>query len=101
MKKLDLAKVKKLKPNPIFKGLSPKLKNPKNFIKIEKQLQDILKSTHKHKTISAYAKCESCEVKRLTRQKKMMEMGFTSINQFLEWRKVMIIMNKKANFQIR
>ena len=99
--KLNLSDVPKLKPNPIFKGLSKELKDPKNFAKIEKKLQDALYSDHKHKAISSYAKCERCQVKRMKRQKLMTEMGFKGINQYLEWKKIMSIIINKQNFQIR
>ncbi len=101
MKQLDLNKVKKLKPNPIFKGLIPRLKDPKNFVKIEKELVDILKSDHKHKTVKTYVACVECQNKLQLKQQRMKTMGFTSYGQYIEWRKVMTIIHNKSNFQVR
>lgn len=101
MKKLDLAKIKKLKPNPIFKGLSPRLKNPDNFVKIEKELIDCLKSDHKHRIIKAYVSCAWCQKKLQLKQQRMLAMGFKDYGQYVEWRRVMQIIRSKANFRIR
>lgn len=99
--KIQSSKIPKLKPNPLFKGLSEELKNPKNFLKTEKKLLAVLKSDHKHKTASSYAKCTECQSKRLERQKLMKEIGFKSIQQYLEWKKIMQIIINKKDFQIK
>ena len=102
MKKLDLSTLpKKIKPNPLFKGMSKSLKDPANYEKIEKSLFEILKSDHKHRTASSYVKCKECNEKRLARQKAMDDLGFKSIKQYMEWKKIMTIINNKKNFQIK
>lgn len=101
MQKLDLSQVPKLKPNPLFKGLSSDLKDPKNYKKVEKKLQAILKTDHTHKSATSYAKCKACNLKREERQKVMKEIGFKSLPQYLEWKKIMVIIINKANFQLR
>lgn len=102
MQKLDLSTIpKNIKPNPIFKGLSNTLKDPKNFKKIEKKLQAILKIDHEHKTASSYAKCQECNSNREERKKMMKDIGFKSIQQYMLWKKVMSIIKDKANFQVR
>lgn len=101
MKKLDLTKVKKLKPNPIFKDLPERLKDPENFHKIERELFEVLQSDHKHATVKQYVSCAWCNKKRELRQNKMKAMGFQGIEQYLEWRKVMGIISNKANFQVK
>ena len=98
--KLDLAKVLKLKPNPIFKGLSNALKDPKNYKRTEKKLKVILKSDHTHKTPSSYVKCLECQEKLGKKRRLMKEIGFKSFGQYLEWRKVMEIIIKKKDFQV-
>lgn len=101
MKKLDLKEVPKLKPNPIFDGLDESLKDPKNFKKIDNDLNKILKVKHKHKTASSYAKCAMCQAKRLERQNRMKELGFKSIQQYLEWKRIMFIIKNKKSFQLQ
>lgn len=102
MPKLDLATVpKNLKPNPLFKGMSSILKDPKNYKKIEKELIKILQSDHKHKTASSYVKCVECQAKREERKQKMKEVGFKSIQQYMEWKKIMTIIINKQSFQLR
>lgn len=102
MIKLDLSQLpKKLKPNPLFKGMSNKLKDPKNFDTVEKELQEILKIDHTHKTALSYSKCSECSVKREERQKKMKKLGFKSLRQYMEWKKIHLIIKNKSNFQVR
>jgi predicted metal-binding transcription factor (methanogenesis marker protein 9) len=101
MKKLDLKQVPKLKPNPIFKGLPKALKDPESYEKTEKELQSILKSDHKHKTASSYVKCKECQGRYAERKKFMKKLGFKSIQQYMEWKKIMTIIKNKANFQIK
>ncbi|MES2224151.1 MAG: hypothetical protein V4469_04440 [Patescibacteria group bacterium] len=102
MKKLDFNEVPKdLKPHPLFEGFSDKLKDPKVFLKTEKKLLAILKIDHKHKTVTQYVKCPECAAKREERKRIMEELGFKSINQYLEWKKIMTIIINQKNFQIR
>lgn len=101
MQKLNLKEVPKLKPDPIFKGFSDELKDPKNFMKIEKQLAKILKVTHKHKTTLSYSKCPMCQAKRVERQTKMKELGFQSIIQYMQWKKIHTIIKDKKSFQLK
>ena len=99
--KLDLKQTPKLEPNPIFKDLPERLKDPKNFPKIEIELFKILKTDHKHKTVRAYVTCAWCQNKLKLRQNRMKAIGFASYGQYVEWRKIMQIITNKANFQIK
>lgn len=102
MKKLDLTTVpKKIKPNPLFKGMSNYLKDPKNFNKVELELINILHSGHNHKTASAYVKCKECQSKREERTKRMKEIGFKSLQQYMEWKKIHTIIKDKKSFQLK
>ncbi len=102
MKKIDLTQVpKKLKKRPVLKYLPTHLKDPKCFEEIEKQLSDIMKSEHSHKSVKEFVRCKECVDRRQKRTDTMKELGFKSINQFLEWRKIMQIIKAKANFQVR
>lgn len=101
MEKLDISKIGKLKPNPIFKGLPKKLKDPSNFADIEKQLAIVLASDHKHKTVKSYVTCAWCNERREQRHKLMKKIGFKSIAQYLEWKKIHEIIRDKKNFQVK
>jgi len=102
MIKLDLSTVpKKLKPNPLFKGMSDYLKDPKNFDKVELELIKILQSNHKHKTASAYVKCQECQSKRDERTKRMKKIGFKSLQQYMGWKKIHTIIKEKKSFQLK
>ena len=102
MNKLDLSSVpKNIKPSPVLVGLSDELKDPKCFKKIEKKLFDLVKSDHKHKTASAYVKCEECQTKYKKRKRAIRDLGFRDTQQYMEWKKIMTIITNKKNFQIR
>lgn len=86
----------KAKVNPIFKGLSNELKDPKNFKKIENKLAKVMLADHKHKDIKAFVTCIRCQNKLTKKREMIKELGFSGINQYQSWRKVMAyIINKK------
>lgn len=102
MKKLDLSTVPEdLKPHPVFEGMDESLKDPERFQPIEDQLQAILKIDHQHKTSKSYSKCKECADKRQKRLETMREIGFKSLQQYLEWKKIMSIIINKKSFQVR
>lgn len=100
MNKLYLTKVPKLKPNPLFKGMSKSLRDPKNYEETKKKLLDILKTDHPHRTPSSYMKCSECQSKFQERKRLMKEVGFKSYHQYLEWDKIHTIIKNKVNFQL-
>lgn len=95
--KLDMKTLGDLKPNPVFKGLSKTLKDPKIYKKVEKQLLKIMQAGHKHKNPSSWFKCKDCQIRFNEKRETLKKLGFKSLNQYLEWRKVMeiILKNKK------
>lgn len=99
--KLKSTKVPKLKANPVFKNFPKHLKDPKIFEETDKRLSDILKIDHEHKTATSYAKCTECQTKRVTRQTEMKKLGFQNIQQYLEWKKIMLIIKAKKDFKLR
>ena len=100
MKKETLNKIKNAKPNPIFERLSDELKDPKNFEKIERKIANTMLSDHKHATIKQFIKCKRCEAKRQKRAKVIKELGFTSPEQYQNWKKVLHKIINKENFQL-
>lgn len=101
MKKLDINEVPKLKPNPLFKGLPASLKDPKRFKKIESELFNMLQSDHKHKTVKGYVTCAWCNKKRELRENRIKALGFKTMGQYLEWRKLMQIIIRGGNLRLR
>lgn len=102
MEKLDLKQVpKKLKPNPLFKGLPKDLKDPKCFEGIQNQLRDVMKSEHRHTTVKAFVTCAWCQANMKKKQDLMKALGFKSINQYMEWVKIMTIITQKKNFELK
>ncbi len=99
--KLQPSKLPKLKKNPLFKGFPENLKDPKSFKDTEDKLQAILKSNHNHKTASSYAKCKECQEKRVERQSMMKKIGFKSIQQYMEWKKIMVIISNQKDFELK
>lgn len=100
MQKLDIQQVPKLKPDPMFKGMKKALKNPRCFDEVEKQLQEILVTSHKHKSAGSYAKCKECTERFTQRKKLMRKLGFKSILQYMSWKKIMTIIKAKKDFQL-
>lgn len=87
----------KLKDHPLFKDFPQKLKNPKCFKDIEHKLAMILYSDHSHPTIKSYVKCKRCQIKLQKRREVLKELGFSGVEQYMMWRKVMdTIINKRA-----
>lgn len=96
MNEKEAQKLPKYKPSPIFDGLPDHVKDPKNYIKIEKKLFKAIKSTHNHEEVVDWAECKRCQKKFIKRRQMMKEYGFTSHQQYLMWKKIMdIIVNKK------
>ena len=102
MKKLDLSTVpKKLKPDPVFKYMPSSLKDPACFDGIEKQLADVMRSDHKHRSVKSFVTCAWCQGNLKKRQELITTLGFKSYDQYLNWKKIMTIIKDKKDFQLR
>lgn len=96
MEKFTIKQIAKAKVNPVFKGLSDELKDPKNYKRIEKKLFNVMVSDHKHKAIAAFMKCSRCQEKFANKRALIKELGFESTNQYQNWKKIMgIIISKR------
>ena len=80
--------------NPLFDGLPEYTKDPKNYKDIESQLFDVMQTDHKHRKMTTFVKCESCQEHLEEKRALLKSMGFESQGQYLEWRKVMGVMIK-------
>lgn len=101
MRKLTKDELNKGKPNPLFKGMPERLKDPKNYKKVEKELAKLLETKHDHKQPSAWMKCEECQTQFEAKRKKRKQLGFKSAAQYLEWKKIMNIIINEKSFQIK
>lgn len=72
----------------IFQGMSPMLKDPKNYEKIMKLLYEAGNSKCAHSDILEYSVCKKCETQRMNRTLAMRKLGFRNGQQYLAWRRV-------------
>lgn len=86
----DLPKKNRKIPK-ILEGLPEELKNYDKFFEVERQISSHLLTSHKHKSPATYVKCVECQEKRKSRTDYLKELGFKSYEQYLEWRKIMLI----------
>lgn len=86
----DLPKKNRKIPK-ILEGIPEDLKNYDKFIEVERQISSHLISSHKHRSPATYIKCSECQEKRKARTDELKNLGFKSYEQYLEWRKIMLI----------
>jgi len=99
--KIKPSELPELEPNPIFKYLPDHVKDVKTYKKIEKSLADAVLSDHQHKSVKEYVKCARCNAKRDRRKALIKEYGFTSVEQYMEWKRVMQIIINEKDFQVQ
>lgn len=98
MNKYDLSKIKDLPTHPLFKDFPEDLKDPDCFLKIEKKIDKIMYSDHKHNTVKGFVKCKSCQAKFEKKRAYIKELGFKGIEQYQMWKKIMSILLKEKDF---
>lgn len=98
--KIKSSELGDLKPMPILKDLPEELKDPKCFELIEKKIWLLMKSDHRHRLMSAFNKCKKCQTKRHKRNEYIKEVGFKNYEQYLKWRKIMVIIRNNEDFQL-
>jgi multimeric flavodoxin WrbA len=98
MNKKEVEKLLKgIKPHPIFKDLPEELKDEACFAGIEERIAKAMFSDHTHKTIKGFAGCKRCRDKTAKRREILKELGFTSYEQYLTWKRVMdVIINDRG-----
>jgi hypothetical protein len=98
--KADLSKIKDLPTHPLFKDFPEKLKDPKCFLKIEKAIDKIMFSDHKHSTVKEFVNCKRCQVKFEKKREYIRDQGFKDIQQYQMWKKIQGIIYKKQDFYL-
>lgn len=101
MEKLDLNKIKDLPAHPIFKDFPEDLKDPACFLKIEKKIDKIMYSDHKHKTVKGFMNCMRCQEKFQHKRDYINSLGFKGIEQYQMWKKIMGIIHNEKDFVLR
>jgi hypothetical protein len=98
MNKKEVEKLLKgIKPHPIFKDLPEALKDEACFSGIEERIAKAMFSDHTHKTMKAWMRCKPCIAKIEKRRVVLKDLGFTSYEQYLTWKRVMdVIINDRG-----
>jgi hypothetical protein len=76
-------------PNPRLAGLPAYLKDPKIYDKIQRALLETLSCAKTHSEPSRMFNCATCQTNASERRFLMKKFGFKSVEQYMEWRKVM------------
>ena len=99
MNEPDITKFPKYRPNPFLADLPTHLKDPKNYKKIMKAILDTLATKHSHADLFEWSQCKSCSQKMLERRLLLKNLGFRNPRQFLEWRKVMDVIQTRVKLE--
>jgi len=100
MNKIKASQQGELKENTIFDGLPDNLKDPAVFKEIEEKLFNIMYSDHKHRKINNFVNCKKCKNKINKRRQELINLGFKDYSQYLQWKKIMIIITNEKNFKL-
>jgi hypothetical protein len=73
----------------LLQGLPDYLKDPANYMKIQKAILDAGATKHSHSEMILWAECKSCQKKQWDRKETMHHLGFKSGAQYLAWKKIM------------
>lgn len=74
--------------NPLLAGLPQHLKDPKNFLPVQKALLETLTCGKSHSDPSQMFHCKKCTENMVKRRELMRRLGFKSPQQYMEWRRV-------------
>lgn len=98
--KLDVRKIGKIPTNPLFDDLPEALKDSACYVDIERRLNQAVFSDHPHKTMKGYARCKRCTAGRERQAAIKKEVGFTSQDQYLEWKRIMSIIISQSDIHL-
>lgn len=84
------------KLNPL--GHLPKFtKDPKNFDTIQKALYETVGCPKGHSEPAQMFDCKACQQKTLERRSLMKKFGFRSAAEYMQWRKIMEVVQKRVH----
>lgn len=75
------------KTNPLLDMLPEFVKDPRNYLKIQKALLETLSCSKSHSDALEMAKCKKCTVNMQTRRALMKKFGFINAAQYMAWRR--------------
>jgi hypothetical protein len=84
--------------DPLLDALPEFLKEPKNFNRVQLALINTLSSCS-HSEPADMVDCVKCQVAARERRRLMKELGFTSVAQYLKWRRVHEAIKKRVVLQ--
>ncbi len=93
--------MKKVKDHPLFKNFPKELKNPEKFMPIQKEIDKIMYSDHNHKTVKGFVDCKRCQAKFQKKREYIKSLGFTGIEQYQMWQRIMVIIIQDKNFILK
>lgn len=82
-------------PNPLLKDLPEYLKDPANYMDIQKKILKTILTTCSHTEIAEYAICKKCTKNMLERRRLLKRLGFKNPMQYMAWRRVHEEIKKK------
>ncbi len=96
MAKLTIEEIGQAKSDVALEGIPDSVKNPKTFEEIEKKLEEVMHSDHKHKKVVKFVQCKRCQKKLEKRRQVLKDYGFKGYEQYIKYRRIMdIITNEK------
>lgn len=99
-KKLTIDEIGKLAADPLFADLPDALKDPSCYADIERALANAVHSDHQHKTLKGYTRCKRCQAKLEKQRGLKKEIGFTSQEQYLGWKRIMSIIISQSDIHL-
>lgn len=76
------------KTSAFLAALPPFLKNPANFIPIQRKILETIQTTCAHGDVLEMAKCKKCTRKMMERRAFLKYLGFKNAGQYMAWRKI-------------
>jgi 7-cyano-7-deazaguanine synthase in queuosine biosynthesis len=86
----------KSKTNPLIASLPEYLKKPESYKRVQKALLETLSCPKSHGDPLQMAECKRCTSNMLERRALMKRFGFQSPAQYMEWRKIHEIIEKRV-----
>lgn len=86
--KPDISQFKVMQPNPLIASLPAYLKEPKNYLKVQKAIIQAGATKHSHSDMGEWAGCNTCQTKQHERAETMRKLGFKSGRQYMAWKKI-------------
>ena len=84
-----ITKDQKSKLHPLLDMLPLHLKEPKNYLRIKKEIYNTIATNCGHDSIAKMAECEKCSKNMMKRRMLLKKLGFKNPQQYQAWQKIM------------